>query len=189
MPQLLLHCAKVICRGATFLPLKSVQRLPAKQREFQSFWFNWLETRVPHNRQRAHAMEKRTRFKIDAYNPPDTGRRKSYYTSVKVITCLRNGAVLGNVRAPRRVASARRSTAPLLLPSPPPSARRCPIETNESFIVSPLCRWISLPFARFSLDLALFAIASPSLSPARRPCFRGTEILFQVLLHTVTRVS
>lgn len=36
-----------------------------------------------------------------------------YYTSVKVITCLCKRAVLGNVRTPRRVASARRSSPTL----------------------------------------------------------------------------
>jgi len=115
--------------------------------------------------------------KIDAYNlafiEPDAGRRKSYYTSVKVITYLRNGAVLGNVRAPRRVANARRSSSTLS-------------DRNERVVYRiTLCRWISLPLARFSLDLALFAIAAlPSFFPARLPCFKGNRILFQVLLCT-----
>jgi len=82
--------------------------------------------------------------KIDAYNLAFIeldGRRKSYCTSVKVITCLRNGAVLGNVRAPRRVANARRSSPTLS-------------DRNERVVYRiTLCRWISLPLARFSLDL------------------------------------
>lgn len=139
-----------------FLPLKSVQRLLNKEGSGISDC-----TRVSHNRQRAHALEKCTQLK--SMRPirvlrSSTGRRKRYYTSVKVITCLREGAVLGNLRAPRRVTNARRSS---------PSSNR----NGRVVYRITLCRWISLPLARFSLDLAIFAIAPPPpLSP--RDLFR-----------------
>lgn len=144
-----------------FLPLKSVQRLRLNKESFNdSAIVNC--TRASHNQQRAHAMEKYTQLKsmrvIRVYRA-DTGRRKRYYTSVKVITCLREGTILGNPRAPRRVANARRPTPTLS-------------DRNERVVYRiTLCRWILLPFARFSLDLAIFAIASPSLSLARNSPF------------------
>lgn len=120
MSYLLLH-------HTIFLPLKSVQRLKLNKESFNDSAIADC-TRASHNRQRAHAMENCTQLKSMRVIRVHRARHRKE----EEVLYFREGDHVftrrGSSRKPSCAAKGWECSS---------SLPRCPIETNESFIVSP----------------------------------------------------